>query len=124
MQIDVFVFNMLYRFVKAFLPRSKHLLISWLQTLSTVWRVQENKFLESKKINSVTVSIVSPSIRHEVIGPDAQAETTLNPFTIKESRNNEAKYSTLDVGYWFILMLLFTSIKIHPQQISRSHSKV
>ena len=111
------LFNMLFRFVIAFLPRRKHLLISWLQTLSTV-------ILESKKMNSVTVSIVSPSICHEVIGPDAQAETTLNPFTIKESRNNEAKYSTLDAGYWFILMLLLTSIKIHPQQMSRSHSKV
>ena len=47
-----------------FLPRSKHLLISWLQSSSTV-------ILEPKKINSVTVSIVSPSICHEVMGPDA-----------------------------------------------------
>ena len=48
----------------AFLPRSKHLLISWLQSLSAV-------ILEPKKIKSVTVSIVSPSIYHEVMGPDA-----------------------------------------------------
>jgi len=49
------LFNMLYRFVRAFLPRSKHLLISWLQSPSAV-------LLEPKKIKSVTVSIVSPSI--------------------------------------------------------------
>ena len=54
------LFNMLSRFVIVFLPRSKHLLISWLQSLSTV-------VFEPKKIKSVTVSIVSPSICHEVI---------------------------------------------------------
>ena len=57
------LFNMLYRFVIAFLPRSKCLLISRLQSLSTV-------ILETKKIKSVTVSIVSPSIYHEVMGLD------------------------------------------------------
>ena len=57
-------FNMFSRFVIAFLPRSKHLLISWLQSLSSV-------ILEPKKIKSVTVSIVSPSICYEVMGPDA-----------------------------------------------------
>ena len=49
--------------MSAFLLRSKHLLISWLQSPSTV-------ILEPKKIKSVTV-IVSPSISHEVMGPDA-----------------------------------------------------
>ena len=58
------LFNMLSRFVIAFLPRSKRLLISWLQSLSAV-------NLESKKIKSLTVSIVSPSICHEVMGSDA-----------------------------------------------------
>ena len=58
------LFNMLSRLVIAFLPRSKHLLISWLQSLSAVT-------LEPKKIKSVTVSTVSPSICHEVMGPDA-----------------------------------------------------
>ena len=58
------VFNMLSRFVIAFLPRSKRLLISWLQSLSTV-------ILEPKKIKSVAVSIVCPSTCHEVMGPDA-----------------------------------------------------
>ena len=57
-------FNMLSRFFIAFLPRSRGLLISWLHSLSTV-------ILEPKEIRSVTVSIVSPSICHEVMGPDA-----------------------------------------------------
>ena len=55
--------NMLSRLVRAFLPRSKHLLKSWLQPPFTV-------SLEPKKIKSVTVSIVSPYICHEVIVPD------------------------------------------------------
>ena len=58
------LFNMLSRLVIAFLPRSKCLLISWLQSPSAV-------ILEPPKIKSVTVSIVSPSICHEVMGPDA-----------------------------------------------------
>ena len=58
------LFNILSRFAIAFLPRSKHPLISWLQSPSAV-------ILEPKKIKSVTVSIVSPSICHEVRGPDA-----------------------------------------------------
>ena len=58
------LFNTLSRFVIAFLPRSKHPLISWLQSPSTV-------ILEPKKIKSVTVFTVSPSICHEVMGPDA-----------------------------------------------------
>ena len=58
------LFNMLSRLVITFLPRSKHLLISWLQSPSAV-------ILEPKKIKSVTVSTVSPSICHEVMGPDA-----------------------------------------------------
>ena len=56
------LFNMLSRLVITFLPRSKHLLISWLQVPSAV-------ILEPQKIKSVTISIVSPSICHEVMGP-------------------------------------------------------
>ena len=56
--------NMLSRLVIVFLPRSKRLLISWLQSPSTV-------ILEPKKIKSDTVSTVSPSISHEVMVPDA-----------------------------------------------------
>ena len=62
------LFNMLSRLVMAFLPRSKCLLISWLQSPSAV-------ILEPKKIKSdnvSTVSTVSPSISHEVMGPDAR----------------------------------------------------
>ena len=58
------LFNTLSRLVIVFLPRRKHLLISWLLSLSTV-------ILESKQIKSVTVSIFSPSIYHEVMGLDA-----------------------------------------------------
>ena len=58
-----FLFS-LSRLVTAFLPRSQHLLISWLQSQSTV-------ILEPKKIKFLTVSIVSPSICHDVIRPDA-----------------------------------------------------
>ena len=58
------LFNMLSRFVTAFLPRSQCLLISWLQSPSAV-------ILEPTKIKSDTASTVSPSICHEVMGPDA-----------------------------------------------------
>ena len=58
------LFNMLSRLVITFLPRSKRLLISWLQSPSTV-------ILEPPKIKSDTVSTVSPSICHEMMGPDA-----------------------------------------------------
>ena len=57
-------FNMLSRLIIAFLPRSNHLLISWLQApFAVVW--------EPKKVKSVTVFIVLPSIFHEVMGPEA-----------------------------------------------------
>ena len=58
------LFNMLARFVIAFLPRNRYLLISWLQSPFIL-------ILEPKKIKFVTVSFVSPPICHEVMGPDA-----------------------------------------------------
>ena len=58
------LFSMLSRFVITFLPSTKCLLISWLQSPSAV-------ILEPPKIKSVTVSIVSPSIFYEAMGPDA-----------------------------------------------------
>ena len=58
------LFNMLSRLVITFVPRSKRLFISWLQSPSTV-------ILEPKIIKSITVSILSPCICHEVMGPDA-----------------------------------------------------
>ena len=63
-KIMFLLFNMLSRFVIAFLPRSKHLLILWSQSPFAV-------ILEPKKIKSLTVSIVSPSLCHEVMGLDA-----------------------------------------------------
>ena len=63
-QIMSLLFNMLSRLVITFLPSSKSLLISWLQSPSAVT-------LEPKKIKSATVSIASPSICHEVMGADA-----------------------------------------------------
>ena len=62
-KVTSLLFNMLSRFLIAFLLRSKHLLISRLQSPSAV-------ILEPKKIKSVTVSIVSLSICYEVMGPD------------------------------------------------------
>ena len=58
------LFNMLSNLVITFLPRIKRLLISWLQSPSAL-------ILEPPKIKTLTVSIVSPSICHEVMGPDA-----------------------------------------------------
>ena len=58
------LFNTLCRLIITFLPRNKHLLISWLQSPSAV-------ILEPRKIKSAIVSTVSPSICHEVMGPDA-----------------------------------------------------
>ena len=59
------LFNMLSRLVIVFLAGSKHLLISWLQSPSVV-------ILEPKEIKSITVSVVSPSMCHEIMGPDAR----------------------------------------------------
>ena len=65
------LFNMLSRLVIAFLPRSKRLLISWLQSPTAV-------ILEPNKIKSITVFIVSPSICHEVMRLDAMIVIFLN----------------------------------------------
>ena len=64
-QVISLIFNILFRLVIAFLPRGKHLLISWPQSPSAV-------ILEPPKIKSATVSIVSPSICHEVTGLDTK----------------------------------------------------
>ena len=73
------LFNMLSRLVITFLPRSKHILISWLPSPSAV-------ILEPQKLKSDTVSSVSPSISHEVMGPDAMippSAVILEPPKIK-----------------------------------------
>ena len=61
-QVMSLLFNMMSRLVITFLPKSKRLLILWLQSPPAV-------ILEPRKIKSATVSIVSPSICHEVMGP-------------------------------------------------------
>ena len=63
-KVTSLLFSTLSRLVIAFLPRSNHLLVSWLKSLSTV-------FWEPNKVKSVTLSIFSPSICYEVMGPDA-----------------------------------------------------
>ena len=65
------LWNMLSRWVITFLPRSKRLLISWLQSPSTA-------ILEPRNIKSDTVSTVSPSICYEVMGPDTMILSFLN----------------------------------------------
>ena len=65
------LFNMLSRFVIAFLPRNNYLLISWLQSLSTV-------ILEPKKVKSITNSTFLPSLCNEVMGPDAMISFVCN----------------------------------------------
>ena len=77
--------NMLSRLVITFLPRSKHLLISWLQSPSAV-------ILEPPKIKSDTVSTVSPSIFHKVMGPDAMI------FIFCGSVGKESACSAGDLG--------------------------
>ena len=64
-KVMALLLNMLSRLVITFLPRSKHLLIPWLQSPSAV-------ILEARKIKSATVSTVSPSISHEVMRPDCE----------------------------------------------------
>ena len=75
------------RFITAFLPRSKCLLISWLQSSSAV-------ILEPKEIKSVTVSIISPTICHEILGPDAMILVfwmlSFKPVTLLIHRQQEA----------------------------------
>ena len=76
------LFNMLSRLIIAFLPKSKCLLILWLQSPSAV-------ILEPKRIKSDTVSTVSPSICHEVMGPDAMGE--LSTLIIPMDRSSRQK---------------------------------
>ena len=81
------LFNMLSRLVITFFPRSKCLLISWLESPSAV-------ILEPRKIKSAIVSTVSPSICHEVMGPDAYAyksleETEKNILCCMYLKNNQ-----------------------------------
>ena len=102
------LFNMLSRLVITFLPRSKCLFISWLQSPSAV-------ILEPPKIKSVTVSIVSPSICHEVMGPDTMILVfwmlnfkpffSLSSFTFILDENLGCLYDTVSASPIFRLFL-------------------
>ena len=104
------LFNMLSRLVMAFLPRSKHLLISWLQSPSAV-------ILETPKIKSITVSTVSPSICYGVIGPDAmilvfwmlsfKLAFSLSSFAFIKSLFSSSLSTIRVVSYVYLNLLIF-----------------
>ena len=109
------LFNMPSRLVIAFLSKSKHLLISWLQSLSAV-------ILEPKKRKSVTVSIVSPSVCHEVMGPNAmifvflmwsfKPTFSLSSFTLIKRLFSSSLLSAIRVISSVYLMLLIFLLEI------------
>ena len=118
------LFNTLSRFVIAFLSRSKHLLISWLQSLSTV-------ILEPKKIKSVTVFIVSPSICHEVMGLDVtifvfwmlsfKSAFPLSSFTFIKRLFNSSSLSAIRViSLAYLRLLIFLLAIFIPACVSSS----
>ena len=118
------LFKMLSRLVIAFLPRSKHLLISWLQSPSAV-------ILEPQKIKSLTVSIVSPSISHEVMGPDAiilvfwmlsfKPAFSLFSFTfIKRFFSSSSLSATRVVSSAYLRLLIFLLAILIPAYASSS----
>ena len=100
--MSAWLFKTLSWFDIAILPRSKHLLISWLQSLSAV-------ILEPKKINAVTVSIFSPSICHEAMGLDA----ILSPFYLRHILSSPRASVGSSVFVSFFLNLLLKGWKDH-----------
>ena len=104
------LFNMLSRLVIAFLPRSKRPFMSWLQSLSLV-------ILEPKRIKSVTVSIFTPSVCHEVMGPDAiilvfvlltLSQLFHSPFTFINRLFSSSSLSAIRmVSYAYLRLLVF-----------------
>ena len=107
------LFNMLSRLVRTFLPRSKRLLISWLQSSSAV-------ILESQKIKSPTVSTVSPSICYELMGPDAMTLvfwmlSFKQTFSLSVMLELIFKVAGIFWYYWFHHgLVLFWLVKIMP----------
>ena len=111
------LFNMLSRLVIAFLPRSKCLLISWLRSLCAV-------ILEAKKIKSVTVFTVSPSICHEVMGQDAMTLVfwmlSFKPtFSLSSFTFNKRLFSSLLsairlVSSAYLKLLIFVQVILIP----------
>ena len=117
------LFNMLSRLVIAFLPRSKHLLSSWLQSPSAV-------ILEHKKIKSLTVSIVSPSICHKVMGPDAMICVfwvlsfkpifSLSSFTVIKRLFSSSWLSDIGMVSAYLMLLIFLLAILIPSCASSS----
>ena len=118
------LFNVLSRLVITFLLRSKHLLISWLQSQSAV-------ILEPKKIKSDTVSTVSPSVSHEVMGPDAmilvfwilsfQPTFSLSSFTfIKRLFSSSLLFAIRMVSSAYLELLIFLPAILIPACASSS----
>ena len=118
------LFNMLSRLVITFLPRSKRLLISWLQSPSAV-------ILESNKIKSDTVSTVSPSISHEVMGPDAmillfwmlsfKPTFSLSSFTFIKKLFSSSSLSAIKVvSSAYLRLLIFLPALLIPACASSS----
>ena len=118
------LFNILSRLFIAFLPRSKHLLISWLQSPSAV-------ILDSKKAKSVTISIVSPFICHELMGPDAvifvfwmlsfKPIFRLSSFTfIKKLFSSSLLSAIRVVPSVYLRLLIFLSVILIPACASSS----
>ena len=119
------LFNTLSSLVIAFLPRSKPLLISWLQSPSTV-------ILESKKIKSVTVSTFFPSVCHEVMGLKVMILVyeywvlsqvfSLSFFTLIKRLYSSSSLtairvvSSTDWGYWYFSWLSLFQLVINPAQ--------
>jgi len=119
------LFNILSMLVISFLPRSKHLLISWLQSPSAV-------ILEPRKIKSATVPTVSLSICHEVMEPDAmilvfwmlsfKPTFLLSSFTfIKRLFSSSLPSATRVVssaiwGYWYFFQKSWFQLVLHPAQ--------
>ena len=124
-QVMSLLFNMQSRLVIAFLPRSKLLLISWLQSPSVV-------ILEPKKINFVTVSIFSLSICHEVMGPDAmififwmlsfKPTFSLSSFIFIKRLFSSSSLSAIKVvssaylRFWYFSRQSWFQVEIHPTQ--------
>ena len=115
--------NTLSRFIRAFLPRSKHLLISWLQSPSAM-------ILEPKKIRSVTVSTVSPSICHWVMGLDAmilvfwllsfQPAFSLSSFTFIKRLFSSWLSAIRVVSSAYLQLLIFLLAVLIPACVSSS----
>ena len=117
------LFNTLSRFVTAFLPRSNHLLISWLQSSSTV-------ILEPKKRKFVYASNFCPSICHKVMGPDTmilvllifhfKPAFSLSSFTILKRFFSSSSLSAVRVVSTYLRLLLFLLATLTPAYNSSS----